>query len=162
MSVPLLDSCICECRQSRRLYSRVHCWWLIVAVWLGLAIAQDRAVSAEGQVDTHISFKKWIALKNDVQSRPGVQCKDDNSRQLVCDSTAQHTIWVFALPGHPAYPAVSQGTMVVTGHTIGIERQSMHAGSPSKFGAWIKKFEQLDHRQVEEWKQMLTTKQDPL
>lgn len=104
---------------------------------------------------TQISEEQWNAYLTEVKAVPDVRCKDAASKQYICDSSSQHTIWVFTRGGHPAHPAVSRGVMVIQqsaqSTTVGIDRSGHCAGDRAAFDAWMKEFSVLDKKQIAQW-----------
>ncbi len=102
-----------------------------------------------------ISTDEWKAYLAEVKAIPDVKCMEDRINQLVCNSSEQHTIWIFTTPGHPAHPAVSRGVMVMQqtdkGPSVGIDRSGNYAGHRAEFDVWMRQFEMLDKRQVAQW-----------
>ena len=104
---------------------------------------------------SQISMEQWNAYLAEVKAVPDVQCKEDQINEYICNSSEQHTIWIFTTPGHPAHPAVSRGVMVMQqtdkGPSVGIDRSGNYAGHRAEFDVWMRQFEMLDKRQVAQW-----------
>lgn len=100
-----------------------------------------------------ISMDEWLSYRSEVQGFAHVMCRSDPSHQLICDSLSQRTIWVFTLDGHAAHPAVSRGQMVVAEGAVGIARSGHFVSSREEFERWFGQFQELDERQVVEWRQ---------
>lgn len=102
-----------------------------------------------------ISMDQWKAYLAEVKALPGVQCQEDRIRQYVCNSTEEHTIWVFTVQGHPAHPAVTRGVTVMQqtdkGATVGIDRSGHYVGRRAEFDVWMRQFAMLDKQQLAQW-----------
>jgi hypothetical protein len=109
-----------------------------------------------------ISMDQWKAYLAEVKALPDVQCQEDRIHQYVCNSSEQHTIWVFTVQGHPAHPAVSRGVTVMQqtaqGPTVGIDRSGHYAGRRAEFDVWMRQFAMLDKTQVAQWQSALKHK----
>ena len=109
-----------------------------------------------------ITSEQWTAYLSEVKAMPDVRCESFQAAQLMCDSSTQHTIWIFTRWGHPAHPAVSRGVMVLgqagQGVTIGIDRSGHYAGNRAAFYAWMDQFAPLDQSQIKQWQSMLQSK----
>jgi len=107
-----------------------------------------------------ISVEQWQSYLDEVKAVPDVTCAEMALHQYKCDSSAQRTIWIFTLEGHPAHPAVSRGVMVIAntaaGTTLGIDRSGHFAGDYPAFIAWMHEFDALDKRQMAAWQKFLT------
>lgn len=102
-----------------------------------------------------IAVEQWQRLLGEVKATPGIKCSDYVQNQYVCDSSAQHTIWVFTAVGHPAHPAVSRGILFVNrvpgGAVLGIDRSGHYAGDRAAFEKWMLEFAVLDQLQIGEF-----------
>ncbi|MGC1458269.1 MAG: hypothetical protein WA825_08350 [Steroidobacteraceae bacterium] len=109
-----------------------------------------------------ITTDQWKAYLAEVKALPDVQCMEDRINQLTCNSSEQHTIWVFTTPGHPAHPAVSRGVIVMQqtakGATVSIDRSGHYAGHRAEFDVWMRQFAMLDRTQVAQWQSSLKGK----
>ena len=104
---------------------------------------------------TQISMEQWKAYLAEVKALPDAQCMEDRIYQYTCNSSEQHTIWVFTVRGHPAHPAVSRGVKVMQqtaqGAAVSIDRSGHYAGRRAEFDLWMKQFAMLDKQQVAQW-----------
>jgi hypothetical protein len=126
-----------------------------------LGIAQSSQSPAQPRFpQAHISVEQWQSYLDEVKAIPGIACAEAASHQYKCNSTAQQTMWVFTLKGHPAHPAVSRGVMVIRqatpANSVGIDRSGYFAGNQEAFRSWMREFDALDQRQIAAWQEVLT------
>jgi len=66
-----------------------------------------------------IEYESVDAALNDLGSRPGIERSTQNGWSIAADAAAR-TVWSFAPPGHPAYPAVVKRQVVQNGADVEI------------------------------------------
>jgi hypothetical protein len=131
---------------------------LLILPLLGIAQPSQSPIQPRFP-QAHISTEQWQSYLDEVKAIPGVACAEAASHQYKCNSTAQQTMWVFTLKGHPAHPAVSRGVMVThqatPATTVGIDRSGYFAGKEEAFRSWMREFDALDQRQIAAWQEAL-------
>jgi hypothetical protein len=98
-----------------------------------------------------ITLEQWLAYRAEIMALPGARCTADASLQLLCDSAAMRTIWVFTVVGNKAYPAVVIRKLASREGKLGIDRRGYFAGDPAAFDTWYKAIAALDRRQARQW-----------
>ena len=122
-------------------------WWaaLVVGVVAVSAYADELPLPPSGVVQ--ITEDRWRAILTQVQSTPDVDCQVvGNTKLYQCVGHKSMTIWTFAMEGNPAYPAISQATLIssvicLPGHSgpkSTISRSGGYAGDPVAFEKFLK------------------------
>jgi hypothetical protein len=122
-------------------------WWGVLAVGVATvsAYADELPLPPSGVVQ--ITEERWRALLTQVQSAPDVDCQVvGNTKLYQCVGHKIMTIWTFAMEGNPAYPAVSQATLIsgviclpgYSGPKSTISRSGGYAGDQAAFEKFLK------------------------
>jgi hypothetical protein len=127
-----------------------------------IALAQPSQPPPKRFLAEKITPEQLETYKSEIQAIPDIQCQEIGAHQRQCTSSAQFTIWLFTLPGHPAHPAVTQAVMLVQrdaqGARVGISRSGYYAGDSAAFDTWMKEFRVVDQKQVAQWESTLQPK----
>jgi hypothetical protein len=103
----------------------------------------------------HVSIVEIRDLFTEVTGRAGTRCREFGRYQVQCDAESQAEVWIFTLPGHPAYPAVSRGEIRKFGALLCILRDGYFAGDEPAFAAWLGDLTTYDKQVINRFRQSL-------
>ena len=119
----------------------------LASVALAAALSLLLAPAAHAQAfrphaQFRITAQQWQQYLDQVRARPGVAVQPLADQHLtVYEDRAEHVLWAFTEPGHPAHPAWIAKRVLRVGNAVGIEQVGYFAGDEVAFGRLFRSYD---------------------
>lgn len=97
------------------------------------------------QPDANIGYRTVAEAKKSLSARRDITARIDNGWAIYIDEKAL-TIWSFAPPGDPAYPALAKRQAVQVGEHSNIETNILCEASKNACDDFVRRFVNLNNR----------------